>query len=112
MDKKDPYILLMDNALGRLSLKYGTPFKYEIKKDGFSYNFTIFQGEEPIYSKDVLAIDDPSISDFTHYEVLKDFFVGGIERIFMQRENAKKIFPKEHAKIKDDPSVKITKGKW
>jgi len=111
MDKKDPYILLVDNVLGRLSLKYNTAFKYEVKKIGFSYNITIFQDNDPIYSKDVIAVDDPSQPDFVHYEVLKDFLVGGIERIFMQRENAKKIFPKDHAKI-SDPAVNVTKGKW
>lgn len=111
MEKKNPYLLLIENCLGKLSLKYGTPFKYEITKKGISYSFTIYQADDPIFTKDVAVIENPEFIDYVHYEIVRDFFIGSIERIFMQIENAKKIFPKDHSKMKDK-DFNITKGNW
>lgn len=107
----NPYLLLIDNCLGKLSLKYGTPFKYQIERQGIAYRFTIFQDDNPIYYKEVPVIDDNEMTDYVHYIIARDFFIGSIERIFMQRENEKKIFPRDHAKIKED-TLNVTKGNW
>lgn len=106
-----PYLLLIENCLGKLSLKYGTQFNYQIERESIAYKFTIFQDNSPIYYKEVPVIDDNEMIDYVHYIIARDFFIGSIERIFMQRENEKKILPKDHAKIKEN-TVNITKGNW
>lgn len=108
---RNPYLLLLDKCLRELSLKYDTPFKYQIERQGTIYRFTIFQYNDPIFYKEIPVYDDTEMIDYVHYEIVCDFFIGGIERIFMQRENEKKIFPKEHAKIKEK-YPKIIKGTW
>ena len=107
----NPYLLLIDNCLEKLSLKYGTPFKYQIERQGITYKFTIFQNNDPIYYKEVPVFDDTDMVDYVHYTIARDFFIGSIERIFMQRENEKKMFPKDHAKLKEE-NLKIIKGTW
>jgi hypothetical protein len=113
MEQKNPYLLLIENCLGKLSLKYNTPFKYEIskKEQENTHTFTIFQGDDPIYSKSVHYLENIDSINYVHYMIVRDFFVGGIERIFMQRENAKKLLPKDHSKMTDD-QLKITTGNW
>lgn len=107
---ENPYLLLIDSCLEKLSIKYNTPFKYELVKKGASYYvFSIFQKDDPIYTKEILTVS--VIDDFIYNEILTEFFIGGIERIFMQRENAKKLFPKDHAKLKEK-DLTLIKGNW
>jgi hypothetical protein len=47
-----------------------------------------------------------------YYQVVIDFFSGGIERILMQRENEKRLFRKTHADIKEEGNIQTTKGHW
>lgn len=107
----NPYLLLIDNCLEKLSQQYGTTFKYQIERQGIAYRFTIFQEDEPIFYKEVPVFDDTEMIDYVHYIIARDFFIGSIERIFMQRENEKKMFPKSHARIKEN-TPKIIKGTW
>lgn len=108
---KNPYLFLIDKCLEKLSHKYGTPFKYEIERQGFIYKFSLYQDSDPIFSKEIPVLEETDMIDYVHYEVARDFFIGSIERIFMQRENAKKIFPQDHAKLKEE-QLKIIKGNW
>jgi hypothetical protein len=107
----NPYLLLIDNCLEKLGQNYGTSFKYQIERHGIAYKFTIFQDNDPIFYKEVPVFDDTEMIDYVHYSIARDFFIGSIERIFMQRENEKKIFPRDHAKIKEE-NPKIIKGIW
>src|SRR5687767_764338 len=109
--RTNPYLLLVNDCLEKLSKKYDTPFSYQIERQGIAYKFTLFQNSNPVYYKEVPVFDDTEMVDYVHYMIARDFFIGSIERIFMQRENEKKIFPRDHAKIKED-NPKIIKGTW
>ena len=112
MDTKDPYLILIENSLGRLSLKYKTEFRYEIHKINVGFTFTIYQDKSPILFKEVPILEIEEQISNLYYQVLRDFFMGGIERILMHRENEKKLFPKSHAVITEDGSIKTTKAHW
>jgi hypothetical protein len=111
METKDPFISLIEDALGRLTLKYKTEFKYEIQKTKLGISFTIFQDKEPILFKELPESNDPNGLSNLHYQILRDFIIGGIERIIMQKENEKKLFPKSHAKVSDN-TIHLTNARW
>lgn len=112
METKDPYLLLIENALGRLTLKYKTEFRYEIHKINMGFTFTIYQGENLILFKEVPVIETEGQPSNLYFQIVRDFFTSGIERILMQRKNEKKLFPKSHASLKDDGTIHSTKGNW
>jgi len=112
MENKNPYHSLIDNCLGILSLKYNTSFKYEIEKKNEDFFFTIFNKDEAIYTKKIpLSEASTEYVDFIHYQIVRDLFKDSIQRLLMERENAKKLFPKKHSKIETE-NIKLTKGNW
>jgi hypothetical protein len=112
METKDPYLLLIEKSLGRLTLKYKSEFRYEVHKLNIGFSFTIYQGESPIFFKEVPVLETTEQINNLYYQVLIDFFSGGIERILMQKENEKRLFRKTHAGIKEDGNIHTTKGHW
>lgn len=108
MEEKDPYLSLIEDALGRLTLKYKSEFKYELNKTKLGHSFTIFEGNSPIHHKEF-----PEIENFSklHYQIIRDFITSGIERILMQRENEKRLFPKSHASVSEN-KIHTTKSNW
>lgn len=111
MEKKDPYLLLIEDALGRLTLKYKTEFSYEIQKTKLGTSFTIFNEKEILLTRELPETTDPDGLMNLHAHILRDFFIGGIERILMQKENEKRLFPKSHAKIEDN-TIQTTQAQW
>jgi len=111
MEAKDPYLLLIEDALGRLTLKYKSEFRYEIHKTNLGYTFTIYQNQIPIFFKELPIVEGENQISVLHYQVIRDFMTGGLERILMQKENEKRLFPKPHTEVKDNP-IHATKSKW
>jgi hypothetical protein len=112
MDTKDPYLLLIENSLKRLTLKYKSEFRYEVHKVNLGFTFTIYQSNTPIFFKEVPVLETEQVINSLYYQVVIDFFSGGIERILMQRENEKRLFRKTHADIKEEGNIQTTKGHW
>lgn len=112
MENKNPYHSLIDNCLGLLSLKFNTSFKYEIEKNGEDFFFTIYKKDEAIYTKKIpLSEANNEYVDFIHYQIVRDLFNNSIQRMLMEKENSKKLFPKKHSKIETE-NINLTKGSW
>ncbi|MFK5281846.1 hypothetical protein ACI3PL_20045, partial [Lacticaseibacillus paracasei] len=69
---------------------------------------TIYQEISPILFKELPDSED--LSEL-YYIIVLDFMSGGLERILMQRENDKKLFPKTHKELSDG-KIHTTKSKW
>jgi hypothetical protein len=108
MENGEPFLLLIEDALGALTFKYKVEFKYEIRKTLLGYSFTIFQEDIPLVHREILKSENIST---LQYQILRDFMTSGIERILIQKDNERSIIPKPHLKLKEN-GIHVTKSKW